>query len=92
MIEGLKRGIRSKKRRNNPESYLTQAVSGYSISDNKIVHRNSVLSKEMLKAELLRILQFGKALGVDLSGVEGKLLERLQVLETRADLGFTPLN
>lgn len=88
----MRRGIRNKKRRHASNSISTPTISGVPISVGKIEHQNTTISREMLKNELLRLLEFRKALGIDLKDVEGEVLERLQVMETRDDLGFTPLN
>lgn len=51
-----------------------------------------VISREMLATELLRLVDFGKALGIDLSGVQQEIEERLKILKVRDDLGFAPLH
>lgn len=85
LIEGLKRGCRRKKRKNETKSATASAISGYSISDGRIEHPNSVLSQEMLRMEIIRLLNFEKDLGIDLAGIEKEVVEKLQILEIRDD-------
>lgn len=46
----------------------------------------------MLATELSRLMEFGAALGIDLSGIQKDIEEKLRVLGVRDDLGFAPLN
>lgn len=46
----------------------------------------------MMETELLRLMNFGKELGLDLSGVEKEVREQLRIMEVRDDLGLAPQN
>lgn len=42
--------------------------------------------------ELLRLMEFAKTLGIDLTVVETEVMEKLRVMEIRDNLRFAPFN
>lgn len=79
----MKRGSRGKKRQNTSTSENIPTISGFSTTDSKIGNKNSVTSKEMVLPEVQRLMGFGKKLGIDLTGIESEIREKLQIMETR---------